>query len=99
MGLNGHPFVYQECAGRANPAAHWNLGRSGELPESSGWRAVISGLVVREGLESGLAQPAQGLAFHRPIFITPLYYASLLRLFITPLYYASLLRFFITLLY
>jgi hypothetical protein len=33
MGLNCHPFVYQEYAGRANPAAHWNPANDIELPE------------------------------------------------------------------
>jgi len=35
-GVNCHPFMYQECAGRANAQlAYWNLGEGCELPESA----------------------------------------------------------------
>jgi len=36
-GRNGHPFMYQEWAGRANSlSSYWNHGTGGELPEAVG---------------------------------------------------------------
>jgi hypothetical protein len=35
-GVNCHPFMYQECVGRANPRTYWNRRRGWELPGISG---------------------------------------------------------------